>query len=123
MELKSLPIIDWDLCVKVAGNKKELAEEILSLLIANLSDDMIIINNFHLEQDYAALLRKIHNLHGALCYSGLPRLKMIVSNLETALKNNIMSSLLSLLDQLHAEVNLLLEHYSLHASRSREENA
>lgn len=117
MELNHLPIIDWELCIRLAGNKTELAEEILDLLMSSLSEDLSTINNLYTERNYKELLRKVHTLHGALCYCGLPRLKTIVARLETALKNNIISNLLSLLNQLHAEVNLLLEHYSLHSSQ------
>lgn len=117
MALNHLPVIDWELCVKVAGDKEELAAEILQELMTNLSNDVTTIRNLYLESNYSALLRKVHKLHGAVCYSGLPRLKITISHLETALKNNIISSLLSLLDQLHAEVSLLLEHYSLHSDK------
>lgn len=119
MEPKQLPIIDWELGMRLAGNKPELAEEMLSLFVASLSNDLTTINKLYSEHNYPELHRKVHNLHGALCYCGLPRLKSVVSRLETALKNNIISSLLSLLNQLHAEVNLLLEHYSHHFSHAQ----
>jgi two-component system, NarL family, sensor histidine kinase BarA len=112
MDLAHHPIIDWDQSIKLAGNHKELAEEMLDLLIKSLSEDIARIKRVYKEQNYIELLRQVHKLHGALCYCGLPRIKTLVARLETELKNNIMDSLSALLDQLDAEVNLLLEQYS-----------
>src|SRR5689334_17053969 len=112
MELGQLPVIDWDLAAKLAGNKLEVAEEILALLISNLKDDIRSIKIAAMAKNYSELLRKVHKLHGAICYCGLPRLKTVIAQLETNLKNNIMDNSLPLLGQLEKEVNLLLERYS-----------
>ena len=112
MELDHLSVIDWELGIKLAGNKRDLAEEILNMLIKNLPDDMSAITQLYHDKNYLGLLQRVHKLHGAICYCGLPRLKTVLSHLETDLKSHIMDSLPSLHDQLHAEVNLLLEHYS-----------
>ncbi len=112
MELNNLPVIDWQQATKVAGNKKELANELLTHLVKNLPADMARIHQLHQEQNYPELLRQVHKLHGALCYCGLPRLKTVTARLETELKSNIMDNLLILLDQFYTEINLLLEQYS-----------
>lgn len=112
MELDSLPVIDGELGIKLAGNKKDLADELLALFIKNLPEEILFIKHAHNEKNTPELLRRIHKLHGAVCYCGLPRLKIVLSQLETELKSNIMSSLPSLLDQLDIEVELLLEHYA-----------
>ncbi len=109
MEFNHLPVIDWELATKLAGNKKEYAEEMLGLLIKSLPEDRLAINQCYLTEKYVELLQRAHKLHGALCYCGLPRLKAVVRQLETELKNNIMDNLPSLLDQLNLEINLLLE--------------
>ncbi len=114
MDLGHHPIIDWDQAIKLAGNHRELAEEMLDLLIKNLREEIPKIKQFHKVQNYVELLRQVHKLHGALCYCGLPRLKTLIARLETELKSNIMDGLSALLDQLDAEVNLLLEQYSHH---------
>lgn len=112
MELGQLPVIDWDLATKLAGNKVELAEEILVLLMRNLRQDLKDIKKEYKSRKYDELLRKVHKLHGALCYCGLPRLKLVITQLETDLKNNIMVNSQSHLEQLDKEVDLLLERYS-----------
>jgi two-component system, NarL family, sensor histidine kinase BarA len=112
MELKNIPVIDWELGTKLAGNKKELAEEMLSLLIETLTDESSMIQQLFIDKNFTELLRRVHRLHGALCYCGLPRLKTVVTRLETELKNNIMVNLPFLLNQLDIEINLLLEHHA-----------
>lgn len=118
MELGHLAVIDWDLGLKIAGQKRDLAEELLDLFIQKLPDDVLMIKQLKREQNYPELLKRVHKLHSALCYCGLPRLKTVIAHLETDLKNNIMSNLPSLLDQLYDEVSLLLEQYSLYQSNT-----
>lgn len=108
MDLGNLPIIDWDQGIKLAGNKRDLAEEMLTFLLKNLPQDIAEINQAFQAQNYIELLRLVHKLHGALCYCGLPRLKTIAGCLETQLKSNIMESLPPLIEQLDAEAELLL---------------
>src|SRR5580658_3248260 len=112
MELDHLPIIDWEQAVKVAGNNRALAEEMLNLLTRTLPSDLASIKQHHQDRHFPEMLRRVHKLHGALCYCGTPRLKMVVARLETALKKDIMDGSASLLAQLETEVNALLEHYS-----------
>ena len=113
MELKNLPVIDWKLGMRLAGNKEDLAQDILQLLVKSLPEDKTSIKQSFITKNYKDLLRQVHKLHGALCYCGTPRLKNVIASLETGLKNNIMTDLPTLLDQFETEVNLLLEHYSL----------
>lgn len=87
-ELSRSPAIDWNLCVKLANNKVAVAEEILMLVIQQLPRDLEAIKEAQAKPDYPELLRRVHKLHGALCYSGMPRLKEAVACLETALKQN-----------------------------------
>ncbi|OGT60635.1 MAG: hypothetical protein A3E85_02715 [Gammaproteobacteria bacterium RIFCSPHIGHO2_12_FULL_45_12] len=113
MKLDELPIVDTALGIRLAGNKKDLANEILSLLIQTLPDDISSIITQYQNKNYTELLREVHKLHGAVCYCGLPRLKTLLDQLETHLKNPIMEDQLKILvTQLSTEATLLLEHYS-----------
>lgn len=112
MHTENLPVIDWEQSIKLAGNKRDLANDILVMLIKDLPNDTSAINACYKAQNYQEMLRLVHKLHGALCYCGLPRLKTVVSRLETELKNNIMDGLPPLIETLDNEVNLLLERYS-----------
>ena len=114
IDLTKLPIIDWDQGLRLAGNRKELAHEILGMLVSRLNEDLALIKELSENSDYSALKDQIHKLHGAVCYCGTPRLKTVLSVLETDLKNTIMTNLPSHLHQLNDEVSLLLDHYSSH---------
>lgn len=102
-----LPVIDWELSLKLANNNHELAKDMLRLIAERLPKDLIEIHTAHREQNIPQLIHHVHKLHGALCYCGLPRLKLLIAQLETDLKNNIMESSPPLLDQLNSEVTLL----------------
>ncbi|RDI40992.1 Hpt domain-containing protein [Aquicella lusitana] len=112
MDLDHLPVIDNELGMKLAGNRQELADEILGMFMKTLPAEMATIRQLYQDRYYGELLQRVHKLHGAICYCGLPRLKIVIAQLESELKNNIMIDLPSLFDQLQAETNLLLEHYS-----------
>ncbi len=113
MDVDHLPIIDWELARKLAGNKMDLADDILLALLAELPTTAKQLYNLHSERKYTDLIACVHKLHGALCYSGLPRLKSIVLRLETDLKSNIMVNSLSLIEQLDTEIRRLQEHHPL----------
>ena len=112
MDIQHLPIIDWELAMKMAGNKRDIAEEILTLLIRNLSNDISAINQSYQNKRYQELASQLHKLHGALCYCGLPRIKTLVARLEIDIKNNNIDNLARLMESLNNEVKLLLEYHS-----------
>jgi two-component system, NarL family, sensor histidine kinase BarA len=116
MELYNLPVIDWDQAIKLAGNKRELAEELLGMLVNNITHDVTMIQKLYNAQIFPDLLRQVHKLHGALSYCGVPRLKTLLATLENDLRNNISDHLPTLLGQLDTEVKLLLECYPHHVN-------
>lgn len=114
MDLNNLPIIDWELGLKLAGNKRDLAEDMLKLMIGTLPDELTSIKKLYEDKNYTNLLESVHKLHGAISYVGLPRIKTILFHLERDLKNNIMDSLPTHVNQFDTEVSLLLQYYSRH---------
>lgn len=111
MDLENLPILDWNVALMLAGNKRDLAEDMLQLVMRDLKNEMTVIKKWHVEQNYRELIQTVHKLHGALCYTGLIRIKTIIKKLETDLKNNIMDNSSVLIDLLENEYNQLLKHY------------
>ena len=103
----TLATIDWELGTKLTG-KKKFAVELLDLLVQSLPGDLIKIKQ---AQDHAQLCAVVHKLHGAVCYCGTPRLKAVLSKLETDLKTNIISDLTSHLIELDTAAHLLLEQH------------
>jgi two-component system sensor histidine kinase BarA len=110
-DLENLLFIDWELGKKLAGNKIDLAEDLLEMLVKSLPDDLAQIKTLYNKQDYSELLKAVHKLHGAFSYCGTPRLKIVAAHLESNLKNNIINDLSTLLNQLDFEVSNLLERY------------
>ena len=72
MDLGNLPIIDWQLAIKLAGNQTDLANELLNLLIKNLRQDVTTIHQLYEEKKYteaielakAILIQSPNNLTG-----------------------------------------------------------
>jgi len=111
-KLETMPVIDWEEGIRLAGHKKELARDILNLLTRDLTRDLNIIHELYQSKNYPELGKAVHKLHGAVCYAGTPRLKTVLTALETRLKTNIMDGSSSLFDQLDTEVGRLLEQVS-----------
>lgn len=115
--LQQLPIIDWEDSTRLAGHKKELARDMLNLLARDLPQEMDSIRNLHNDKKFPELLKTVHKLHGAVCYTGTPRLKTLLSALETALKTNIMDGSSTILQHLDIEVGHLLEQLKVFNSQ------
>jgi two-component system sensor histidine kinase BarA len=110
MQLENLPIIDWESATRLAGNKRDIAEEILGMLIKNLPQDIAAINESWEEKNYWEMSKHLHKLHGALCYCGLPRLKTVVAQLEMDIKKDLLDGVPMMVDVLNDEVKLLMNH-------------
>ena len=111
------PAIDWELGLKLAGNKPQLAKDIMSVLMETLANDMQDIVKS--KNDPNIVLQRVHKLHGAISYCGLPRLKKLLAEFEQALKNEHFSNLEAYLETLKAEVQLALNEFAETNSNDR----
>lgn len=82
-------IIDWPLALKRAGNKEELAKEMLTGLTKSLPEAKIQITEAITSQDIEQLKALVHKLNGACCYSGVPNLSKVTHQIETSLKQGV----------------------------------
>ena len=80
--------IDWPLAIKRAGNKEDLARDMLSGLVQTLPATKQSIENAIACQDIEQVKTLIHKLNGACCYCGVPNLSKIIHQIETQLKQN-----------------------------------
>lgn len=107
-------IIDWNLGATLAGNKQETASEMLTFLVKilpqELSDLSLLLNT----QNYTELAKRLHKLHGGLCYCGTPHLKDATAVFESALKQKQYDTLTSLFDQLSDEANSVIDLFNNH---------
>jgi HPt (histidine-containing phosphotransfer) domain-containing protein len=111
------PAIDWDLGLKLAGNKPQLAKDILAVLMETLADDLQDIVKS--KNDPNIVLQKVHKMHGAISYCGLPRLKKLLAEFEQALKNEHLGHLEAYLEAMSAEVQLVLDEFAETNSHDR----
>lgn len=100
----SIAVIDWPLALKRAGNKEELAKEMLEGLAKSLPKTRVQISEAITSLDNEQLKTLIHKLNGACCYSGVPSLDKVANQIETSLKRDIS------IDELEPEFFELFEH-------------
>lgn len=97
--------INWPLAIQHAGNKEDLAKEMLQMLV--FSFDEIEKNiNLALNGKPIPLSGIIHKLHGSCAYSGVPTLQKLCAEIETRLNqhasiDDIEPELFELLDEIH----------------------
>ena len=80
------PIVDPSVCIQLAGGKVDLAEELLSMLLDHVEHDREAIRSHHDDNEREALLERVHKLHGATRYAGVPELRARAGELEYMLK-------------------------------------
>ncbi|MFT5756603.1 MAG: two-component system sensor histidine kinase BarA [Alteromonadaceae bacterium] len=101
---KTNVVIDWPLALKRAGNKAELAKDMLKGLAQSLPETKQNISEALTSQDTAQLKTLIHKLNGACCYSGVPNLGYVTHLIETELKRDVS------IDDLEPEFLEFFEH-------------
>ncbi len=108
-EHQHLPVIDRDEGRKLSNGKDGLANELLTLLLESLPSDRAYIQQARSQSDRGALLERIHRIHGASQYCGVPQLRAICKTCEVLLKNNA-AQIDPALDELDAAIARLLAH-------------
>lgn len=100
-----LPSFDWSLALRQATNKKDLAFDLLQMLVDFFPEVRKKVT-YHLDNNHTTdLYELIHKLHGSASYSGVPRLKQLCQQLENHLHlkvtlADIRPELLELLDEM-----------------------
>ena len=81
-----LDIVDLVQGLKRAGGKLGLAKDMFGMLLESLTDEQTSMAKYYQDGDYKMLLEKVHRLHGATHYCGVPRLQAAAEQTETLLK-------------------------------------
>jgi two-component system sensor histidine kinase BarA len=84
--IRQQSVVDPDACVQLAGGKVDLAEELLSMLLDHVHHDRDAIRTHYANREQKALLERVHKLHGATRYAGVPELRARANKLESMLK-------------------------------------
>ncbi|HCH40895.1 MAG TPA: two-component sensor histidine kinase BarA, partial [Enterobacter sp.] len=97
--------LDWQLALRQAAGKNDLAREMLQMLVAFLPEIRNKVEEQLVGENPEDLVGAIHKLHGSCGYSGVPRLKNLCQLLEQQLRsgtpeNELEPEFLELLDEM-----------------------
>lgn len=97
--------LDWQLALRQAANKTDLARDMLQMLVEFLPEIRNKVEEQLVGEQPEELVDAIHKLHGSSGYSGVPRLKNLCHLIEGQLRNGISPEdlepeLLELLDEM-----------------------
>ncbi|MDH1265846.1 response regulator [Pseudomonas sp. GD03944] len=74
--------------LRLAAGKADLAADMLAMLLAGLPTDRQAIRQARESGDRTALIERVHRLHGATRYCGVPQLRAACQRSESLLKQN-----------------------------------
>ena len=103
-----LSVLDHAEGLQLAAGKADLAAELLGMLLDSLAVDRQIIQDARANDAHDVLLQRVHRLHGATRYCGVPQLRATCQHCETLLKQKSPASAAAL-DDLDAAIEQLLE--------------
>lgn len=93
--------------LQLAAGKADLAAEMLGMLLDSLPEDRQIIQQARANQAHDTLLERVHRLHGATRYCGVPQLRAACQHSETLLKQHSPAAAAAL-DELDTAIAQLL---------------
>jgi two-component system sensor histidine kinase BarA len=80
--------VDINECMKLAAKKEALAKDMLSMLIASFDRDIPPITEALAQEARNELLNAVHKVHGGTRYTGVPKLRTICNDFESAIKED-----------------------------------
>ncbi|WP_339070070.1 response regulator [Pseudomonas idahonensis] len=104
-----LQVLDQDEGLRLAAGKADLAADMLAMLLASLEADREAINSARAANDHSALIERVHRLHGATRYCGVPQLRAACQRSETLLKQEDVKAFAALDELDHAISRLAAE--------------
>lgn len=108
MKENNIKSFDWEACLSSSHNKEDLARELLSMFINELPTFREDITKAYQQKDNRKLANLLHKLNGACCYCGVPKLKMLIDQLEFILKTQPEKNIQSHIDELDNEIKNLI---------------
>jgi two-component system, NarL family, sensor histidine kinase BarA len=99
-------VLDHEEGLRLAAGKADLAADMLAMLLASLDTDREAIRSARESHDKLALIERVHRLHGATRYCGVPQLRAACQRSETLLKQDSPEAEAAL-DELSMAINRL----------------
>ena len=109
--------IDWELALHRSNQNPEVAMSFMDDFITQLDEHVKDIKAHCQANQADALLASVHKLHGASCYTGVPRLQAMCLELESALKKSLDYPYSEAVDELLVEINVLTSDWSKRRQR------
>lgn len=103
-----IKVLDAEEGLRLAAGKADLAADMLSMLLAGLPGDRQAIRQARDAGERTALIERVHRLHGATRYCGVPQLRAACQRSETLLKQDDPEAQRAL-DELDAAIARLTE--------------
>ncbi|PVZ16336.1 MULTISPECIES: ATP-binding protein [unclassified Pseudomonas] len=107
-------VLDHEEGLRLAAGKADLAADMLAMLLAGLDGDRQAIRLAREDQDHEALIERVHRLHGATRYCGVPQLRGACQRSETLLKQQSPAAQAAL-DELDQAIGRLAEQARVNA--------
>jgi two-component system sensor histidine kinase BarA len=101
-----LHVLDPEEGLRLAAGKADLAADMLAMLLASLDTDREAIRCARDTHDKLALIERVHRLHGATRYCGVPQLRAACQRSETLLKQDAPEAIAAL-DELDMAITRL----------------
>lgn len=109
---KLLDSIDWEMALSRCSHSPEVAVTFMDDFIAHLDEHRKDIQLRAGESQTEELLASIHKLHGACCYTGVPRLQKMCFGLEEMLKSHPDRCVDDAIDALLVEAERLINDWA-----------
>ena len=109
-----LQVLDHDEGLRLAAGKADLAADMLAMLLASLEADREAIRAARAANDHNALIERVHRLHGATRYCGVPQLRAACQRSETLLKQEDVKAFAAL-DELERAISRLATEARINA--------
>lgn len=107
-----LAVLDAEEGLHLAAGKADLAADLLVMLVAGLPADRLAIRQAREHGERLALIERIHRLHGATHYCGVPQLRAACKRSESLLKQDNPAAEAAL-DELEAAMAALTQETTL----------
>lgn len=107
--------VDKEAAIALAAGKQDLAEELFSMFIETLTDDITKIKTAWSGKDYDTMLMEVHRIHGATRYCGVTDLQKASAAVEIAIKEEVAEKIAAALPTMFNEVDRLIRWAKTHA--------
>jgi two-component system sensor histidine kinase BarA len=114
--------VSIDECLKLAANKEDLAKDMLGMLVTSFDRDIPPISEALSQGARNDLLNSVHKVHGGTRYTGVPKLRSICHNFESAIKEDAPDSELEALYQAFMDEVEVIKRWAIESDWLKQES-